>query len=603
MLRFKNFIADLNEARHDDHDYDSDFHDPAGPGALFAHFASLDDLDPVARKHMLDNINGGNINEEAEKPHKVLQRKMSQPPKNPEAQEKVDNAVKDSLKRHVEAYGREMGAPLTRSQATEAGRRAVEEHYKKPPEEQHKALQAAASRIGHVAYGDKSMTPTQVASRLAGGNKKTDTVINNPIAKYKGRLTSSVSSYGAAPGAYTHFGNSSGTSQHHVITCPHGTTGCMVGQSFAAGIGHNSKIGKIGPACLAQSGGYGFVSTRKKVQINSHIRSGGDGGTGGPSTVADHAILTAHRLATEAAKAEKTGSVHAVRTQTTDQRGDDIRAIANETARHNPIVKKNTVLFGYSKNPKEVLDAARATKNSGNIAEHIVHSHPGPAYHQDDEGNLHLNHENIRALKNLRAAHKTAKQEGLNVSDYVVAGGHSLDQHGDAVPGTVHRQPKRNAKAEEAKRFSNVDSSVRKVRYWDMHHSGELQPGESESHHDEKTGTGHTTIEQGGKRLKVKYYDRKSNPGATESGRTTYSQRHDARYADAETNGSHAHVTAPVASTSNEHTHAGYENSMFHQMHVSYDMHGNKLRHSQAGMLHDAHPDLMQRAGYTYGDK
>ena len=602
MLRFKNFIADLNEARHDDHDYDSDFHDPAGPSALFAHYASLDDLDPIIRNHMIGNTGNGNISEETESPHKVLQKKMSEPSSNPEAQSDVDSAVKGALRRHVEAYGREIGAPLTRSQATEAGRRAVEEHYRKSPEEQHEALRAAASRIGHVAYGDRNMTPHQVSSRLAGGNKKTDTVINNPLAKHKNRLTSSVSSFGAAPGAYTHFADSSGGSQHHVITCPHGTTGCMVGQSLAAS-GKNSKLGKVGPSCLAKSGGYGFKSTRKKVQINSHIRSGGDGGTGGPSTVADHAILTAHRLATEAARAEKTGSVHAVRTQTTDQRGDDIRAIANETARHNPIVKKNTVLFGYSKNPKEVLDAARATKNSGNIAEHIVHSHPGPAYHQDHEGNLKLNQQNIRALKNLRAAHKAAKDEGLHISDYVVTGGHSLDEHGEAVPGTVHRQPKSNAKAEETKRFNNVDSSVRKVRYWDMHHSGELRPGEPESHHDEKTGTGHTTIEQGGKRLKIKYYDRKANPGATESGRTSYSQRHDARYSDAETSGSHANVTAPVASTSNEATHGGHSNSMFHQMHVSYDMHGNKLRHSQAGMLHDAHPDLMQRAGYTYGDK
>jgi len=600
MLRFKTFIA---EARDDDHDYESDFHDPAGPSALFAHYASLDDLDPAIKDHMYSNIGKENINEAVEGPHKVLQKKMSGPSSNPDAQSDVDNAVKSALKRHVEAYGREIGAPLNRSQSTEAGRKAVEEHYKKSPEEQHAALHAAASRIGHVAYGDKNMTPQQVSARLAGGNKKTDTVINNPIAKYKGKMTSSVSSYGAAPGAYTHFGDASGSSQHHVITCPHGTTGCMVGQSLAAAGGSNSKLGKVGPSCLAKSGGYGFKSTRKKVQINSHLRSGGDAGTGGPSTVADHAILTAHRLSSEANKAQKLGSVHAVRTQTTDQRGEDIRAIANETARHVPSVGKNTVLFGYSKNPKEVLDAARATKNSGNVPEHIVHSHPGPAYHQDREGNVHLNQQNIRALKNLRSAHKTAKAEGLNISDYVVTGGHSLDHNGEAVAGTVHRQPKSNAKAEESKRFSNVDSSVKHVRYWDLHHSGELHPGEPESHHDAKTGTGHTTIDQGGKRLKIKYYDRKANPGATETGRTSYSQRHDARYSDAETGASHSLVTAPVASTSNEATHASHANSMFHQMHVSHDMHGNKLRHSQAGMLHDAHPDIMQKAGYEYGDK
>lgn len=603
MITFKQYINALDESNHGDYDYESDYNDPAGPSALYAHFASLDELDPKIRDHMLSNTGKQNIEEGDESAHKVLQKKMSEPASNPEAQSDVDTSVKAALKRHVQAYGREIGAPLTRAQSTEVGRKAVEEHYKKSPEEQQEALHAAASRIGHVAYNDKSMTPKEVADRLAGGNKKTDTVINNPIAKYKGKFTSSVSSYGGAAGAYTHFGDSSGGSQHHVITCPHGTTGCMVGQSFAAGIGHNSRIGTVGPSCLAKSGGYGFKSTRKKVQINSHIRSGSDGGTGGPGTTADHAILTAHRFATQAEKAKKLGSVHAVRTQTTDQRGEDIRAIANETAKHVPSVRNNTVLFGYSKNPKEVLDAARATKNNKNVSEHIVHSHPGPAYHQDREGNLNLNTENIRALKSLRFAHKAARQEGLNISDYVVTGGHSLDKNGDVLKGTVHRQPKSNANVDEKQRFNNLDSSVKNVRYWDLHHSGELQPGESESHHDKKTGTGHTTIEQGGKRLKVNYYDRKANPGATETGRTTYAQRHDARYSDAETNKPYSLVTAPVASTSNEATHSGQDNSMFHQMHVSYDMHGNKMRHSQAGMLHDAHPDLMQKAGYTYGDK
>lgn len=602
MITFKQYINALDESNHGGYDYEGDYHDPAGPSALFAHYASLDELDPITLSHMYDNIEKNPLNEDDKSAHALLKQKMSEAPKNSVAQAKVDAAVKQALRRHVKSYGREIGAPLNRAAATEVGRKAVEDHYKKSPDEQAVALKDAASRIGHVAYNDKNMTPNQVSARLAGGNKKTDTVINNPIAKYKGKLTSSVSSYGGAAGAYTHFGSASGTDTHHVITCPHGTTGCMVGQSMAAGIGQNSKIGGVGPSCLALNGGYGFVSTRKKVQINSHIRSGGDGGTGGPSTTADHAILTAHRLSLEAAKAAKTGTVHAVRSQTTDQRGEDIRAIANQAAKSNPDIKKSTVLFGYSKNPKEVLDAARATKNKDNIPEHIVHSHPGPAYHQDGDGKLTLDHSNIRALKTLRATHKTAKDEGLNISDYVVVGGHSLDHSGDAVTNAVHRQPKSNANSEEKKRFNNLDSSVKHVRYWDLHHSGELQPGEPESHHDKKTGTGHTTIEQGGKRLKVNYYDRKANPGATETGRTTYAQRHDARYSDAETKAPHANVTAPVASTSNAMTFGGGK-SMFHQMHVSYDMHGNKMRHSQAGMLHDAHPDLMQKAGYTYGDK
>ena len=596
MFTFKSYISNLIESKRKESEDSAEYE---GLCDIFNHHLYANTIDPKLEKHMKENAGKTRVNlreEKAESAHKKLTQRMAGPSSNPEAQNDVDNAVKAALKRHVTAYGSEMGQPLSRSSATEESRKAVEEHYKKTPEEQDKALKEAAKRIGYVAYGDKNMSPKDVGSRLSGGNKKTDTVVNNPIARYRGRLTNSVSSYGGAPGAYTHFHNSGGTRTSHVVQCPHGTTGCMVGQLMQKA----KKVLRVGASCLAMSGGYGFKSTRKKVQINSHIRSGSQ-------TAADHAILVAHHLSNEAAKAEKKGQVHAVRTQTTDQRGDDIRAIANEAAKHNPHIATSTVLFGYSKNPEEVLRAARNTqKGTGsntNVNEHIVHSHPGPAIHVDENGNHHLNMENISALKKLRAAHKTAESEGLHTSDYIVAGGRSLDPNGHGIVGTVHRQPKSNAKAEEKTRFNNTDSSVKRVRYWDLHHSGELKPGEKDSHHNEKTGKGYATIVQNGKKLKIGYYDRKANPGATKSGHTAYEQRHDARYADAENNASYSHVTAPVASTSNLAAAAEHSDSLMHQMHVSHDMHGTRLRHSLPGTLHDAHPDLMQKAGYVYGDK
>lgn len=583
MLSFKTFLEESKEQEDEFNMMDADS-EHEGLADIYNHILSRKNIDPKIAEYMAKHPSVSTLNESTK--------------------EKVKSSIKDALSRYKDAYGSEIGAPIRGLKASELARSAVEAHYKKPEAEQRAALEAAAKRLGHVAYSDSTMTPEKIGERLAGGNKKTDTVVNNQLAKHKGRLTSRVSSYGGAPGNYTHYHNADMTESTSTTTCPHSTTGCAKGSS----VRYKGKDVKVRPSCLAMSGGYGFAVTQKKIQINSHIRSGKE-------SLQDHAILAAHHMVTQAEKAAENNTVHAIRGQTTDQRGSDIRAIANEVSKAKPIVKKHTVLFGYSKNPKEVLDAARANKAGNSISEHIVHSHPGPAYHQDDEGNLHLNHENIRDLQKLREAHATAKSEGLPISDYVVAGGKSLDKEGNAIEGTVHRQPKtpsektgasRRAKLEqETDRFHNVDSSVKKMRYWDLHHSGELKEGEPESHHDEKTGTGYATIQQGGKKLKIGYYDREANVGATSSGKTSYAkhERHDARYADAETQMPTSHITAPVASTANLPAEGSHGNALIHQMHVSYDMHGNKLAHSQSGMLHDAHPHLMQQAGYEYQGK
>lgn len=587
MLSFKGFLTEKDE-----HDNDIDGLDEhsehGGLSDIFEHIMSNKHIDPKIAEYMAKHSNAVTLNEDAKAD--------------------VHAGVKSFLQRHKEAYGSDIGAPLSVAKRQNLISDTLNAHYAKPEAEQTEALKAASKRLGHAVYGDSTMTPSALGQRLAGGNAKTDTVVNNKLAKFKGRLTSRVSSYGGAPSSYTHYHDSDMGTSTEVNQCPHKTTGCSVG-SRGTKIKYRGKNVSVKPSCLAKSGGYNFVPSQIKTQINSHVRNGAQ-------TLADHALLASHHLATQAKKASESGTVHAVRGQTTDQQGVDIRNIANTTAKHVPEVKNNTVLFGYSKNPHEVLQAARDTKaNTGSVPEHIVHSHPGPAYHQDDEGKLHLNAENIEHLKKLRAAHATAKKEGLNISDYVVAGGKSLDANGEGIAKTVHRQPKtptektlpnRKAKlAAETQRFNDVDSSIKKMRYWDLHHSGELKPGEAESHHDEKTGTGYTTIHQGGKKLKIGYYDRKVNVGDTPSGQTSYAkkERHDARYADAENKESTSHVTAPVASTGNLPAEGSHENGLVHQMHVSYDMHGNKLHHSEAGMLHDAHPHLMQQAGYTYAGK
>ena len=579
----KSFINYINQSSAEDAEYE-------GLVDQLNHLYHSNTIDPKLEKHILSG-NDINLHEAEMSAHAKVKEKMQNSPMTTVG-EKVKKALKEALIRHKEVYGTEIGKALSEADRHKTSNEAIRDHYSKPLHEQKKALKEAADRLGYVAYGRRGMSPSSVAAQLSGGNKKTDTVVNNPLVKHKGRLTSSVSSYGGAPAAYTHFASADMTDRQHTVTCPHGSTGCMYGSKSEDSTSLKKAL-DVGPACLAMAGGYNFLTSQTKTQVNSHIRSG-------EHTIRDHAILAAHHFVNKATRGAQTNTIHSIRGQTTDQRGSDIRAIANETAKHNPVVKEHSLLFGYTKNFNEAIEAARKTKAGIGVPEHIVFSHPGPAYHEDESGKLHLNHETIRTLKKLREAHKTVDKEGLVVNDYVVAGGKPIDKEGNVKSNSIHRQPKQNAKAEDVSNFHGLDASVKSVRHWDLHHSGTLKAGEAESHHDEKTGSGYLAVEQEGKKVKVGYHDRKSNVGDTDNGHIHYTERHDGRYSDAEQKKPTSLVTAPVASSSNMVSRGAYANSLQHQIHVSFDTTGNKFRQSKAGVLHDAHPDLMKKAGYTY---
>lgn len=574
MLSFKYFTEQNlieNKLSNYDRDLDSELE---GLADILNHTAHLGkkNIDPRLLKLINDNTNKNLISEDSEEsPHKALSRKL--------AQQGIRPAVLKALKRHLHSYGQEIGRPLTHKETADVSAKAVEEHYKKTPEEQNAALALAARRIGHVLYNREDMKPSEVGEALSGGNKKTDTSINNRMVTHKGRLVNGVSSFGGSPGAYNHAHNSTGETVSEKKTCPHGGGGCMVGTPT------------VRPSCLAMSGAYAFGANQDRRGIIDHIRNG-------QTTAPDHAILVAHHLKTQAQKAAKAGKVHVFRGQTTDEQGHVITAIANALVRAHQEGKKSLVGYGYSKGTTQVLNAARNRKSGQGVPEYYVHSHPGPAIHRDESGKLHLNSENIRNIKALRMADDVADREGLSVGRYMVLGGKS-----PINSKAIHRQPKQSSSPEEKANFEKVDNSVRTVREWDLHHSGELSAGEKESAHDKKTGRGYTTIEQDGKRIKIGYRDRKANPGSTKSGHVSYSERHDGRFADGENDAGHAIVSAPVSSTANLPATGEHLNGLMHQAHVSLDMDGTKLRHSGAGIFHDAHPDLMKEAGYKYEPK
>lgn len=588
MLSFFTFITESTESQKENEaEYE-------GLDEAFSHHMYNNHFAPELQKIILDPEN-----------NKDLKEQTGEDQSN-ETRQWIRSEVKKGLGRFRESYGQEIGEPVHPSHAPEIGRKAIQEFYSLPHEEQQARLRQAAKRIGHVAYGDKNIKPKNLAERLSGGNKKTDTVINNPLVKYNGKMTSAVSSFGGAADRYIHYHNSDINDDKHttINQCEHATSGCRSGGTIEdiddKGI---KRAIQTGPACLAKSGAYNFPQVIKKVQLNSHIRSN-------PQTIADHAILLAHHLTNKAQKAEKTGTVHSVRGQTTDERGKDISAIVDEVAKNEPLVAKNTVMFGYSKNPHEVLDAARKNdqikkgKMKG-VPEHIVHSHPGPAVFRNIDGQLQLNFQTIKRLKNLRMAHEASVKEGLPTNDYIVAGGQSLDDDGNGIPGSIHtqlRKPKvSDPDFEEKKRkFEKIHNSIKNVRYWDLHHSGELGPNEPESFHDHENNSGYLAVEQDGKKYKIGYRDKKANVGLNDNNHVEYKDSHDGRYSDGEINGSHAIVTAPVASGHSIKKKGSHSNSLFHQMEVHFDMTGRKHRQSSPGTLHEAHPDLMRSAGYKY---
>lgn len=311
MLSFKKFLMlniqeAYNSSNADQGHIDAELEGLADILNHAAHVGTKN-IDPRLLKLMKDNSRlQGLLKEEDESPHRVLSRQL--------AAKGVRPAVVDALQRHVQAYGSEVGAPLSHNETAKVSAKAVEDHYKKTPEEQTAALNLASRRIGKVLYDREDMKPSEVGAALSGGNKKTDTTINNPLVTHKGRLVHGVSSFGGSPGAYIHAHDSKGEATSQKITCPHGTSGCMVGD------------GSVKASCLAKSGAYEFGTNQDRRGIIDHIRNG-------RLTAQDHAILVAHHLKTQAQKAAKAGKVHVFRGQTTDEQGHVITAIANALVR------------------------------------------------------------------------------------------------------------------------------------------------------------------------------------------------------------------------------------------------------------------------------
>lgn len=308
MLSFKYFVeTNLQEKKHSGVDQGLIDAELEGLADILNHAAHVgnDNIDPKLLKLIKDNSRIQGLLKE-ETPHQVLGKKLAAKGIRPE--------VVNALGRHVEAYGSEVGAPLSHKETADVSSKAVEDHYKKSPEEQRASLELAARRIGKVLYDKEDMKPNEVGAALSGGNKKTDTTIDNRLVKQKGRLVHGVSSFGGSPGAYVHAHDSSGEKTSQKITCPHGTTGCMVGE------------GEFKASCLAKSGAYVFGTNQDRRGIIDHIRNG-------RLTAQDHAILVAHHLKTQAEKAAKAGKVHVFRGQTTDEQGHVITAIANALVR------------------------------------------------------------------------------------------------------------------------------------------------------------------------------------------------------------------------------------------------------------------------------
>jgi hypothetical protein len=527
--------------------------------------------------------------------------------------ESENKAVTDSLnnkdkawhKRHEssDGYGVESGKPLTPEESKISAGNAVAAHYKKTPTDQTNSLISAAKRFGHVQYGEKDMTPENVVSRMSSdsGNKKTGMNVDHPLV---GRQLSNGSvakvhnnyGFGGNPVVHTQQFNSKDDSPHkNVKKCPHMTADCGVGHSITNKKGEHEKIG---PSCLAQTGGYKFANTLAKLDNNDRARFG-------EKINPDHAILMAHMIKTRAEKAASLGKVNDHRFQVSDQHGDHGEAVAKAVVDAHPHLKEAIHMYDYNKDHNKVLSNLRL-KKSGKYNMSGSFSHNGPAYHMDASGQRQINTKNLEDHGKYFSALQTAENEGLDHHTYLVRGGRS--QHKDGTPfkdtetGFAHKQPKSNAAPAQKEAYINTDAAHTHTRYYGTtadHGVRVLKASEPIEHHDKESGTGHVSILQknssgGLDRVKIPYIQHLVNH-VEGHGKVSPDERSDG--AAGGVGHSKSQASSAVASGSTKAIVGENKNSLMHQMH------DNTVLDRSSGILHVANPHVLHALGHTYNTK
>ncbi len=577
MLSFRKYLLESKISSEDHSEYDS----PDGGIALISHFLETP-LHPLSQKMLYNgnkNLSEGRSTVVHDKIFRDTSRELHLNHESPEG------------------YGRPMGKPLNREEAIEAARKAVEEHYSKSPEEQAEAIEEARKRYAHTRFGDKNMSLPELKSRIISSNKKTGMNVDNPLVKRKSfdgkiRTVGENLGFGGLAKSATLYHDSSLEHKTTIGKCPNATKDCANGHTVIK----DGKTLDVAPSCLAQSGGYGMAGWCKKGISEDHARHGKD-------MTKDHAILLAHFIKSIAEKHKKNGKVIDIRHQVSDQEGDYTHGIVKELIKHNPNLKDYIHSYDYNKNYEDVLRNLRSQK-SGEDNIHGNFSHSGPTYYEDEDGNRHINHKNSELHSKFFRALQAANEEGLDHHTYLVRGGRQVDEDGNVKRGNpsienVHKQPRSH---EDSTNYTRVDNRHTHTRFYKLnndmfeknsyHKIRELMDGEPEEEHNlDKNGEGHgyVTVRSNGKRIRVPYYQYRTNH-VEGHGHVHHNERTDG--AAGGVGHSRVQASSGVASTPVNAGSGEHPNSLFHQMHVHFN--------ERTGRLDVADPHQMARLGHDH---
>ena len=489
--------------------------------------------------------------------------------------------LKASLANIDTAYGKSKNTdnPTTGEARIKSVHDHIEDHFKKSPEEQAKAIAGATKRLAK-SYGT---TPDKVKSKIYTKNKKLATTDKGDVVDKHGRKISTSLGATGAPASYEHHHGDDST---HVSTCSHSTRAC------------SGKPGNRDGTCLAMGGTYRFnrnivkQDTDSQIQHDSRETDSSHPDGSGHSPHKDYHLLAVHHALEAAKSAKKQGKAVAVRTNVTDESKDALNHAIHKIktgAIHTDDETQHTAhhhmhLYNYGKNHQDTIHDPE--HNVTTIA-----SDTGSAV--DSKGKLLQG--NVNREKHLRSAttQQGAKHER---NTYSIIGGRSETDKDEKGKGRLFRRPKSSDSASQKEWHNKTLGNIRAVRRYDTH-STIHKEGEPEHYHH-PDGHGYITHVQDGVKHRIGYQDSHVTKGGSE---------HDARFDPREksqTKDKHGNrvgatiVNSPTSSTSNDGTEHG---NMFHN--VNDIKHEHADEHGRTGVLEVNHPNKMAKAGYKYERK
>lgn len=486
--------------------------------------------------------------------------------------------LKASLANIDTAYGKSKNTdkPATGESRIKSVNDHIEDHFKKSPEEQAKAIAGATKRLAK-SYATK---PENVKSKIYTKNKKLSTTEKGDVVDKAGRKIATTLGATGAPASYEHH---HGDETSHVYTCSHSTRACA------------GKVGNRDGTCLAMGGTYRFnrnvvkQDTDSQIQHDSRETDASHPDGAGHSPYKDYHLLAVHHALEAAKSARKQGKAVAVRTNVTDESKDALNHAIHKIktgAIHTDDETKHTAhhfmhLYNYGKNHEDTIHDPE--HNVTTIA-----SDTGSAV--DSKGVLHKG--NVNREQKLRSA-TTEQGDKHERNTYSIIGGRSTTEFDEKGKGRLFRKPKKSESKSQTEWHNKTLGNIRAVRRYDTH-STIHKAGDPENYHH-PDGHGYVTHVQDGVKHKVGYQDSHVTKGASE---------HDARFdprESSQTKDRHGKrvgatiVNTPTAGTSNDGAEHG---NMFHN--VNDIKHEHADEHGRTGVLEINHPNKMAKAGFKY---